>query len=231
MIDSGAHARSLMVGKRQIVGAPGAAPARSEAVAAASADIRPVEPPATDWRGFHDALRQAALAATQTGEALSLLLLGPAGRARRERHGSDSESDPGAAMMSRIGALAGEIAIELGEATALARYAEQRLAVIMKGVELGDAVCRAERLGRSLAARCAGAPAVPAIGVAQFCDDEPLGHLIERATEALDRARSDARDDQRVAIVVARPGARRKPGACALCPCGLRMHACLCGGG
>jgi hypothetical protein len=178
--------------------------------------------PVADWRGFHVALRRAALAATQSGRPLSLLLLELAGHA-----GAGPDSDPGAAVVSPVDMLAGAIASELGEAGALARYAEQRLAVIMTGADLGDAIRRAERIGRSLPSSAAGKPALPAIGVAQFRDDEALGHLIERATEALERARSAGS-----AIAVALPRARgRERGAWErLCRCGLSAHACLCAG-
>ena len=135
-----------------------------------------------DWRGFHDALRRAALAATRSGTPLSLLLLEPAGPGEDRR-----PADPACA---RIQTLAGMIAAEAGKGSALARYAEERLAVIMLETGLGDAIVRAERIGRSLSSG-AGALARPAIGVAQFRDDEALGHLIERAEDALDRARSD----------------------------------------
>ena len=138
----------------------------------------------TDWRGFHDALRRAALAATQSGAPLSLLLLDPAGPDRAEQHLADS------AMRARMQALDGMIAAEAGKGSALARYAGERLAVILLETGLGDAVVRAERIGRTLCSE-AGALARPAIGVAQFRDDEALGHLIERAEDALDRARSD----------------------------------------
>jgi hypothetical protein len=135
-----------------------------------------------DWRGFHDALRRAALAATRSGAPLSLLLLEPAGPGQARR--------PAEAARARIQALDGMIAAEAGKGSALARYAEERMAVIMLETGLGDAVVRAERIGRSLCSG-AGALARPAIGVAQFRDDEALGHLIERAENALDRARSD----------------------------------------
>ena len=65
---------------------------------------------------------------------------------------------------------------------------------------------RAERIGRRLCAD-GGASARSAIGVAQFRDDEALGHLIERAEDALDRARADG-----ILIAVARPRARSVAG-------------------
>jgi len=149
----------------------------------------------TDWRGFHDALRRAALAATQSGAPLSLLLLEPGAPGRDQR--------PADAARGRFQALAGMIAAEAGKGSALARYAEERLAVIMLETGLGDAVVRAERIGRSLCSGSAGELARPAIGVAQFRDDEALGHLIERTEDALDRARSDG-----ALIAVARHRAR-----------------------
>ena len=138
----------------------------------------------TDWRGFHDALRRAALAATQSGAPLSLLMLDAAGPDRAEQHPA------GTGARARIQALDGMIAAEAGEGSALARYADGRLAVIMLETDLGDAVV-ARRADRSQPRSEAGALARPAIGVAQFRDDEALGHLIERAEDALDRARSD----------------------------------------
>jgi len=148
-----------------------------------------------DWRGFHDALRRAALAATQSGAPLSLLLLEPGGPGR-----APSAADPG---QTRLQALAGAIAADVGGRSALARYGEQRLAVIMRQTGLGDAVIRAERIGRCLCSADAPGSARPAIGVAQFRDDEALGHLIERTEDALDRARADG-----ALIAIAGPRAR-----------------------
>jgi PleD family two-component response regulator len=158
--------------------APGTGEARPRSAHAQRAS----DPPVIDWRGFHDALRRAALAATQSGAPLSLLLVEPAGRDRDPR--------PADAARPPIQALAGMIAAEAGAGSALARYAEERLAVIMLETGLGDAIVRAERIG-SLCSGGADVLARPAIGVAQFRDDEALGHLIERAEDALDRARSD----------------------------------------
>jgi hypothetical protein len=159
----------------------------------------------SDWRGFHDALRRAALAATQSGAPLSLLLLEP-GRAGR----NVPAAGPGC---SRLQALAGIIAAEAGRNSALARYAEQRLAVIMLETGLGEALARAERIGQRLGADDAQAPARPAIGVAQFRDDEALGHLIERTEDALDRARADG-----ALIALAGPRARSARGRAAWTP-------------
>jgi hypothetical protein len=152
----------------------------------------------TDWRGFHDALRRAALAATQSGAPLSLLLLEP-GRPGRNRRAA-----PGHAPLQ---ALAGMIAVAAGSKSALARYAEERLAVIMRETGLADAVICAERIGRCLCSGDAPALARPAIGVAQFRDDEALGHLIERTEDALDRARADG-----ALIAIAGPRARSARG-------------------
>lgn len=138
-----------------------------------------------DWRGFHDALRRAALSATQRGTPLSLLMLELPGRVRDER---PAGTEPAPAP---IHALAGLIAAEAGEGSALARYAAERLAVILMATGLGEAIVCAERIGRSLCSADPAAPARPAIGVAEFHDDEALGHLIERAEAALDRARCD----------------------------------------
>jgi len=160
-------------------GGPGEARPRERARSQCAGDAT-----VTDWRGFHDALRRAALAATQSGAPLSLLLLDPAGL------GQDGKHLAGTAARARTQALDGMIAAEAGKGSALARYAEERLAVILLETGLGDAVVRAERIGRSLCCE-SGALARPAIGVAQFRDDEALGHLIERAEDALDRARSD----------------------------------------
>jgi hypothetical protein len=150
----------------------------SEAMCGAPADQAAI----TDWRGFHDALRRAALAATQSGAPLSLLLLEPGSPGRNRR-----ALDPGRGLH----ALAAMIAAQAGSKSALARYAEERLAVIMLETGLGDAVARAERIGRCLGSGDAQALVRPAIGVAQFRDDEALGHLIERTEDALDRARCD----------------------------------------
>jgi len=147
-----------------------------------------------DWRGFHDALRRAALAATQSGAPLSLMLLEPGGPGR-----APSAADP---EQARLQALAGAIAADVGGRSALARYGEQHLAVIMRETGLGDAVIRAERIGRCLCSETE-ALARPAIGVAQFRDDEALGHLIERTEDALDRARAEG-----ALIAIAGPRAR-----------------------
>jgi hypothetical protein len=60
---------------------------------------------------------------------------------------------------------------------------------------------------RARAERLAGLLAAPAIGVAQFDEEEALGHLILRALEALARARAEGRP----AVALA----RRKAGRCA----------------
>lgn len=127
-----------------------------------------------DWRGFHLALRCAALSATQSGAPLSLLML-------------ELAFAPQPAGADR---LAGAIAAALGHGNILARYAEQRFAVIMMETDLGAAVSCAERIGRSLSSCGFSGLAPSGIGVAQFRDDEALGQLIERAAEALGRARS-----------------------------------------
>jgi hypothetical protein len=148
----------------------------------------------SDWRGFHDALRRAALAATRSGAPLSLLLLEPGGPGDRRAAG------PGGGELET---LVGVIAATAGRNSALARYAERRLAVIMLETGLGEALARAERIGRRLGWDDAPAPARPAIGVAQFRDDEALGHLIERTEDALERARADG-----ALIALAGPRAR-----------------------
>jgi hypothetical protein len=180
------------------------------------------DPPVTDWRGFHDTLRRAAIAATQSGAPLSLLMLEP-GASARDEPVADTEMADG-----RIDTLAGKIAAEVGEGSALARYAEQRMAVIMLETGLAEAVVHAERIGQSLCSGEADEVVRPAIGVAQFHDDESLGHLIERVADALGRARSDHK-----LIAVADQRVRRRLRPCApcqgSCPCGLDIHACLCG--
>jgi hypothetical protein len=174
----------LRLDERPQVGSAAAAPpapslAASEAWAPSPSLLPRTDGGIGDWRGFHDALRRAALAATQSGAPLSLLLLEPAGPGRKRRP-DDSRG--------LLQALAAIIAAEAGKGSALARYAEERVAVIMLETGLGDAVLRAERIGRSLCS--AEALARPAIGIAQFRDDEALGHLIERAEDALERARA-----------------------------------------
>jgi PleD family two-component response regulator len=176
--------------------------------------------PVTDWRGFHSELRRAAVAATQTGAPLSLLMLELAGPMRIARQA-------GAGVVAeRIRVLAGLIRSAIGERGALARYAEERLALIMMETDLGGAVAGAERIGQSLACPGGGGAGriglrVPAIGVAQFHDDESLGDLIQRAAGALGRARSE-----RALVVVADRGVRQRPGR-ARCDAGER--ACVCG--
>ncbi len=175
-----------------------------------------------DWHGFHVALRRAALAATQSGAPLSLLMLDLAA-------GHDRPASERAPVMRPIEALAGVVASELDHTNALARYGEQRLAVILTGVDLGQAIAEADRIGRSIAAGDSP-PGGAVIGVAQFRDDESLGHLIERVTDALGRARSDGRQ-----VAVAEHRLRRRPSRAArgtgatLCPCGLYASPCACG--
>lgn len=147
--------------------------------------------PVIGWRGFHSELRRAAMAATRTGMPLSLLIVELAGLPRiRKSHGA-------AVAGGLVRALVGLLEAELGAEVALARYTEDRLCVIMPGTEHAAARARAERIGailrltRSLGT---GAPALdllPAIGIAEFAEDEALGHLIERALEALGRARAE----------------------------------------
>jgi GGDEF domain-containing protein len=191
MVDFGADERSLAEGWSAAVGAAAAAgrpgdtwsrwPAREQDASA---------PPLTDWRGFHIELRGAALAATRTGAPLSLLMLEPGGLCRSVRQGNTDLA------VERIGALADLIRSAVGGRGALARYAEERLAVIMRETDLCGAIAGAERIGQSLTAPGNGTGAVPgcsvpAIGVAQYHDDESLGDLIQRAAEALGRAKAE----------------------------------------
>lgn len=124
-----------------------------------------------------------------------------------------------------LDALAGMIRTAVGEHGALARYADRRLAVILAETDLPAAIARAERIGHTRSSRDATAgdvtPAVPAIGVAQFHDDESLNHLIERVAEALARARAE-----RTLIAVADRRVRRRP---ARPLCAMAEGACLCG--
>ena len=181
------------------------------------------EPIVIDWHGFHIALRRAALAATQSGAPLSLLMMDLAAG------GDEPACDhPGG---RRIEALVGVVATELDPTNALARYGDERLAVILMGVDLGKAIAEAERIGRRIAPSDHGRPPAGAvIGVAQFRDDESLGHLIERVTDAVGRARSDGRQ-----VAVAEHQMRRRPwravraADAALCPCGLYASPCACG--
>jgi diguanylate cyclase (GGDEF)-like protein len=161
-------------------------------------------PKVTGWRGFHSELRSAAMAATRSGAPLALLVLELAGLPRiRRRHGA-------AAAGALVRALAGLLEAELGVPGALARYADDRLCIILPDTGLAAALARAERIGRILTLEqrsAAGAlelDLLPAIGIAQFADDEALGHLIERALGALARARAEGR-----LAAVAPTGARR----------------------
>jgi GGDEF domain-containing protein len=162
--------------------------------------------PLMGWRGFHTELQRAAAAAVQTGAPLSLLmieLVRPGGI--DQRGGAGRPAEP-------VGALAGLIKAAVGECGSLARYTERRLAVIMIETDLGGALARAEGIGRRLSSR-PGGPAgaarpepLPAIGIAQFRDDESLGHLIQRASDALGRAMAE----RSPAVVVDR-GVKARP--------------------
>ena len=159
-----------------------------------------------DWRGFHSELQRAAVAATQTGTPLSLLMLELVGSGRsEERRGAELAAAP-------ISALAGLVEAAVGERGSLARYAAERLAIILIDSDLDEAVGRAEGIARRLSTQRRGAAgnadpeSSPAIGIAQFRDDESLGHLIQRTADALSRARIE-----RGLAVVADRGARERP--------------------
>jgi Diguanylate cyclase, GGDEF domain len=181
------------------------------------------DPPVTDWRGFHSELRGAALAATQTGAPLSLLMLEPGGRCRALEGGAELAAE-------WIGGLAGLIRSAVGGRGALARYAEERLAVIMRETDLRGAIAGAERIGQSLTlpGSATGGEfgcSAPAIGVAQYHDDESLGDLIQRAAEALGRAKAE-----RSLVAVADRRLRPRP-ARRLCLAGASLCQCgWCGG-
>jgi GGDEF domain-containing protein len=174
----------------------------------------------TDWRGFHSELRGAALVATQTGAPLSLLMLEPGGCCRSALQG-------GAELAAEwMGGLAGLVRSAVGGRGALARYAEERLAVIMRETDLRGAIAGAERIGQSLTlpGSATGGEfgcSAPAIGVAQYHDDESLGDLIQRAAEALGRAKAEhslvAVADQRLRP---RPARRLCLAGASLCRCG-----------
>jgi Diguanylate cyclase, GGDEF domain len=147
-----------------------------------------------DWRGFHSELQRAAVAATQTGAPLSLLMA--------------ELTAPGSEIAAPIAALARVVEAVLGERALLARYSEGRIAVILSGTDLGEAIGRAERIAHRLASprhAAVGPEISAAIGIAQFQDDESLGHLIQRAATALGQARADRRP-----TVVADSGFRRR---------------------
>jgi diguanylate cyclase (GGDEF)-like protein len=169
-------------------------------------------PPVIGWRGFHSELRRAAMAATRTGMPLSLLVLELAGLPRiRQSHGA-------AVARGLVRALVGLLEAELGAEIALARYTEDRLCVIMPGTERTAALARAKRIGailrltRSLGTGEPALDLLPAIGIAEFTDDEALGHLIERALEALGRARAEG------TLAVAAAPARHRRARAALAP-------------
>jgi GGDEF domain-containing protein len=178
----------------------------------------PNDAPVIDWRGFHTELRGAAVAATQTGAPLSLLMLELAGLTRIAGQASAN------VVAERLGALADLIRRAVGGQGALAHYAEERLAVIMKETDLCAAIAGAERIGQSLASPGGDtgevALRVPAIGIAQFHDDESLGDLIQRAADALGRAKAE-----RSLVAVAGRGAHRSTDR-ALC----RADPAICSG-
>jgi hypothetical protein len=122
----------------------------------------------TGWRGFHEALRRAAVAATASQAPLALLMIEPGGLAWSAR--------------CRRPAVVSLLAAKLGGQDVLARYSRERLGVIMADADLGAALARAEGFADLFSA--------PAIGIAEFDDDEALGHLILRAQDALARARA-----------------------------------------
>ena len=143
--------------------------------------------PLMEWRGFHTELQRAAVAATQTGAPLSLLMLEFVSSARTSEPGGCAI---GAKLSDR---LTGLVKAAIGARGCLARYAEGRLAAILIDTDLDGAIGRAEQIARRLGAqrRSPGAELSAAIGIAQFRDDESLGHLIQRTAAALGRARSD----------------------------------------
>ena len=111
-----------------------------------------------------------------------------------------------------VGTLAGAVRAAVGQRAVLARYSERRLAVILIGTDLGGAVGRAELIALQVSSpscRAAGRvdlETTAAIGIAQFQDDESLGHLIQWTTEALKQAKTD-----RGLAVVADHTARKQP--------------------
>jgi diguanylate cyclase (GGDEF)-like protein len=143
-----------------------------------------------DWRGFHSELQRAAIAATQTGAPLSLLMLEPVEAIRDDQpHGAE-------VVAAAVVGLAGAVRAAVGQRGVLARYSEGRLAVILIDTDLGEAVGRAERIAHQVSlpsCRAAGAldlETSAAIGIAQFQDDESLGQLIQWTAEALEQARA-----------------------------------------
>jgi diguanylate cyclase (GGDEF)-like protein len=175
-------------------------------------------PPVIGWHGFHSELRRAAMAATRTGMPLSLLILELAGLPRiRQTHGA-------AVAGGLVRALVRLLEAELGAEVALAPYTEDRLGIVLAGTGQGEALARAQRIGRILklarrpAAETPALDLLPAIGIAQFADDEALGHLIERALEALRRARAEG--TPALIAAPARHGRTRAPLASAARPDG-----------
>jgi GGDEF domain-containing protein len=164
-----------------------------------------------EWRGFHTELQRAAAAAIQTGAPLSLLMVELPGPDRIDR--GIGPAPPAQA----VDPLTDLIQAAVGACGSIARYSEQRLAIIMTGTDAHGALERAERIGRNLSsrfvppARAARLEAPPTIGIAQFQDDEPLGHLIQRAADALDQGRTG-----RTPIVVAERRIKARSGRAGL---------------
>ena len=143
--------------------------------------------PLMEWRGFHTELQRAAVAATQTGAPLSLLML--------ELVSSDRISEP-RGVRDRSGA--DRPAHRIGQSRDRGAWLPRAL---RRGAPRGhpdryrprwrDRAGRAHRPPPACpAARRGPAELSPAIGIAQFRDDESLGHLIQRTAAALGRARS-----------------------------------------
>jgi diguanylate cyclase (GGDEF)-like protein len=159
-----------------------------------------------DWRGFHSELQRAAIAATQTGAPLSLLMV--------ERVESNRVDQPRGSKVAAtaVDTLAGAVRAAVGQRGVLARYSEGRLAVILTDTDLGEAVGMAELIAHQVSSpscRAAGRvdlETTAAIGIAQFEDDESLGHLIQWTTEALKQART-----HRGLAVVADRTPRKRP--------------------
>ena len=133
-----------------------------------------------DWHAFHDTIRSAAILATENSRPLSLLILSV------EQLKDVTDNDAAwQAVLQRIAELLAD-ADQHGDCAA--RQGSAHFALILPDATLTDATLLADhirgRLLPQILEYAAGADDSLKIGTAQYDPQEPLGHFIQRATDA-----------------------------------------------
>ncbi len=172
-----------------------------EALEASSSEKRHFEALATvdgltglrNRRWLDDAFGRQLARAVRTDQPLSLLMID----IDHFKHVNDTHGHArGDQALIRV---AQTLAQGLRPQDLLARYGGEEFAVLLPGLDPQAAAAIAERLRRAVQAQCGGegdqtSAITVSVGVGSRCGDEPLARLLERADDALYRAKQAGRN-------------------------------------